>query len=350
MVISHKPPYNRIVLALTEMEIATKYQEIVVRDNEIRLPLNAGSIIYRVNGKIHRDYNPAIVDGKDYYWFLNGKLHNPNGIAMYRERKFKYLDNPYVEGTTVACVESRWFVDGQLHRNNDMPAIEKPTKCVWYKHGKKHRSTGAPAVIGKNNGRMEWWIEGLRHREYGPAVVDIYGSMTWYYYGLRHNVGAPAVIDKNGNCEWYQFGKLHRDDGPASIDKFDEFTIETWYKEGKRHRDGGVAEVVRAHGEISILRWYKDDFCHNEHGPAEILFTDYGKVCTWYLNGVRHRVDGPAVTETSSEVRNYQWHHEGKLHRDDGPAIVMTGVEEWWIHGARIDDNGVILTDDYYEM
>jgi len=44
------------------------------------------------------------------------------------------------------------------------------------------------------------------------------------------------VVDKNGNKQWYLNGILHREDGPAM-----EYADGTkyWYRNGKRHREDG---------------------------------------------------------------------------------------------------------------
>jgi len=49
---------------------------------------------------------------------------------------------------------------GQLHRENDLPAIiwEDGTK-VWYKNGKRHRENDLPAVIF-TSGTKSWWVNG----------------------------------------------------------------------------------------------------------------------------------------------------------------------------------------------
>ena len=83
--------------------------------------------------------------------------------------------------------------------------------------------------------------------------------------GLRHREDGPAVIYSNGTQEWYFNGKLHREDGPAVISK----SYDAWYINGKKHR---------------------------ENGPA-VIWTNGDQV--WYLNGERHRTDGPAVIWTN---------------------------------------------------
>jgi hypothetical protein len=75
-------------------------------------------------------------------WRLNGKLHR--------------LDGPAVED--IDGFRS-WWINGILHRDNDLPAVE------WA------------------DGHKEWWINGKLHRESGPAI-DMGGwGKTWWING-----------------------------------------------------------------------------------------------------------------------------------------------------------------------
>ena len=69
--------------------------------------------------------------------------------------------------------------DGELHRDNDLPAIEfaNGTK-VWYLNDKLHRSDG-PA-IERADGTKFWYLNGQLHRTDGPAIERAAGSKEWY--------------------------------------------------------------------------------------------------------------------------------------------------------------------------
>ena len=110
----------------------------------------------------------------------------------------------------------RWYRDGELHRDGDLPAMIKPDGTQrWYKYGKWHRDNDLPAEI---------WAD---------------GTQKWYKYGECHRVGdLPAVIQANGTQYWYRDGKQHRDgDLPAVI--YADGT-QFWYLHGKPHRDGDL--------------------------------------------------------------------------------------------------------------
>jgi len=68
-----------------------------------------------------------------------------------------------------------------------------------------------------SDGTQEWYLNGNRHREDGPAIIWADGTQVWYINDNRHREDGPAVIRADGTQEWYLNGKLHREDGPARI-------------------------------------------------------------------------------------------------------------------------------------
>ena len=61
----------------------------------------------------------------------------------------------------------------------------------------------------------EWFLDGKRHREDGPACEWASGTKEWYLNGKRHREDGPACESANGDKVWWLNGKLHREDGPA---------------------------------------------------------------------------------------------------------------------------------------
>jgi len=53
-------------------------------------------------------------------------------------------------------------------------------------------------------------------QEYQVRVYDN-GTVEWFQNGLYHRDGGPAREFSNGLNEWFQKGLLHREDGPAII-------------------------------------------------------------------------------------------------------------------------------------
>ena len=82
--------------------------------------------------------------------------------------------------------EKRWLLNGVLHRE-DGPAIEfiDGSKC-WYRDGKPHRDCGLPACEWAYSGR-EWWVNGKLHRIDGPAIEDVEeDTFEFYIDGERY--------------------------------------------------------------------------------------------------------------------------------------------------------------------
>jgi hypothetical protein len=92
-----------------------------------------------------------------------------------------------------------WFLNGNRHRE-DGPAIIMPTGRYWMVHGKSHRLDG-PAIMLKD-GTEHWYLNGILHREDGPALIDRLGNRIWYRYGRIHRLDGPASEWSNGNTDW----------------------------------------------------------------------------------------------------------------------------------------------------
>ena len=86
----------------------------------------------------------------------------------------------------------------------------------WFLNGNRHREDGPAFEYA--NGNKEWYLNGKLHREDGPAFEYANGNKCWYLNGKLHREDGPAVELTNGNKEWYLNGKLHRKDGPAIED------------------------------------------------------------------------------------------------------------------------------------
>lgn len=65
------------------------------------------------------------------------------------------------------------------------------------------------------DGGKEWYLNGLLHREDGPAVEYATGTKFWYLNGQRHREDGPACEWADGTKSWWVNGQLHRTDGPA---------------------------------------------------------------------------------------------------------------------------------------
>ena len=52
-------------------------------------------------------------------------------------------------------------------------------------------------------GNKRWYLNGLLHREDGPAVEYLTGTKVWYLNGKYHREDGPAVEYADGNKEWW---------------------------------------------------------------------------------------------------------------------------------------------------
>ena len=76
-------------------------------------------------------------------------------------------------------------------------------------------------IIDKK-GNETWHNEaGELHREDGPAVIRYINSISahepiwmkwWYVNGVRHRDNGPAIERSNGKKVWYRYGNIHRDE------------------------------------------------------------------------------------------------------------------------------------------
>jgi hypothetical protein len=80
-------------------------------------------------------------------------------------------------------------------------------------------------------GIKQWRLDGLVHREDGPAMVWPNRKKQWYLNGELHREEGPAVVCPNGEKHWLLNGKYHREEGPAIV-----WAIGTkeWWLNGKQ--------------------------------------------------------------------------------------------------------------------
>ena len=54
-----------------------------------------------------------------------------------------------------------------------------------------------------NSGTVEWYLNGERHREDGPAVEYSNGNKYWFLNGKRHREDGPAIEYCGGTKHWW---------------------------------------------------------------------------------------------------------------------------------------------------
>ena len=62
-------------------------------------------------------------------------------------------------------------------------------------------------VHNRNISKIDTWtVDGVYHREDGPAIIYPSGTMMWYSHGLLHCETGPAWWWFNGDIEWWLTG------------------------------------------------------------------------------------------------------------------------------------------------
>ena len=89
--------------------------------------------------------------------------------------------------------------------------------------------------------------------------IDADGNKEWFLDGLHHREDGPAMEFANGNKAWYLHGKYHREDGPAF-----EGTSgwRKWYLEDKRVEPEDVVDYNLAKGI----------FCYYDEETQQLIF------------------------------------------------------------------------------
>jgi len=90
-----------------------------------------------------------------------------------------------------------------------------------------------PARTVLPNGTVEWRLDGLLHRDDGPAVIWPDNVQSWYQHGVRHRDDGPAVIWPDGSVEWRRHGKKvdpPSDDGHTLVPA--QESVRTYYPNG----------------------------------------------------------------------------------------------------------------------
>ena len=99
-----------------------------------------------------------------------------SGLKLWKNKKgqlHRNNDEPALTCSHVQC----WCENGEWHRDGDLPALvySNGTK-KWYQHGKLHRVNNKPAAIF-HDGRKQWWKNGVRIKmnyiEGTTTIIDL---------------------------------------------------------------------------------------------------------------------------------------------------------------------------------
>lgn len=89
-------------------------------------------------------------------------------------------------------------------------------------------------------------------KNYHIKKTDVYGNTCYYSKKHQlHRIGGPAFITADGDKEWYLNGKRHREDGPA-IEWEKKCYVEWWFN-GELHREDGPAVETKNGNKLYYL-------------------------------------------------------------------------------------------------
>lgn len=271
----------------------------------------------------------------------------------------EYSAVPTEELSTTAIEDKcRFDSNNKLHSSDDMPAVViingSMTRREWYSHGKLNREDDKPAVVVVNgiSTQREWYSLGeLNRLDDKPAVIQdcIAGYLQkryWFVDGkLCRLDDKPAIVTlwirRRTTSEWYVNGLRHRSIGHAVIGRFCErwldgqihshteyFDANTWetldadleYKEKisaytcTYHPNGTLKDYVCYTRPIAGC--YKSDFW-----IARSRQYDVNGVLRLYIDGDRQysRFSTMARSRTVNQLQHtFRYDAEGKLHTADG--------------------------------
>lgn len=142
-----------------------------------------------------------------------------------------------------------------------------------------------------------------------------------YVNGLRHRENGPAIITDNGSKSWFKNGQRHREDGPA----FECYTgNKLWWLNDIRYSE--------REWKLEIKKLQTT----NKAAVKTGVLTDSAGTERYYLDYLLHREGGPALIYTDGTEC---WYRNGHLHREDGAACnFIGGHKEWWIDGRSFNN------------
>lgn len=66
-------------------------------------------------------------------------------------------------------------------------------------------NTTGPAIVNKQANTETWYLDGVIHRDGGPAIIKPIGSF-WLQNGIYHRSDGPAIELANGQKDYYLDG------------------------------------------------------------------------------------------------------------------------------------------------
>jgi hypothetical protein len=244
--------------------------------------------------------------------------------------------------------EYHYDEEGRLHRDDDLPAIEKASGFrAWFRHGVPWRKDPTLPHEIDQYGTMMWRdADNLLHRDDDlPAYVTKTGQMKWIRHGKywRADPNKPhRIINVICEHQWLEtdvsveHAQLHRDnDLPALIQYNPSGTIklQNWFRRGEPWRpDPALPHGVNAE---STMIWYDaDKKLHRDDDNPAVVYSN--GTMTWFQHGVPGRSD-PTKPHMIDAKLTKKWLDADRLLHSHGdrPAVIFEdGTKRWYLHGV----------------
>jgi hypothetical protein len=174
-------------------------------------PLSIGSKV--VVSHYKETYTYKIIKEIESHIICGSNIPNNDNVVLH-----SFDDQPSCERED--CVQS-WYKDGQLHRDNDKPALIK---------FEGHSDCGY--------GVQQWSQNGQTHREGDQPAMIFSNGDTFYFKNdqIHRDDDKPAIMLSDGTRKWFSHGELHRvDDKPAIIMTIDGQRVYHYYRHGEEY-------------------------------------------------------------------------------------------------------------------
>ena len=132
--------------------------------------------------------------------------------------------------------EWTWLDDEEkLHRTNGPAYEETNGNKFWIQNSKNLDLSSSVEIL---SGGYKWYLNGMLHREDGPAIEWYNDEKEWYQNNRKHRINGPAVIDHYSGNEWWINGQ-----------ELSHESVEMWIEENQI--DLSIPEGQTAF----VLRW-----------------------------------------------------------------------------------------------
>lgn len=271
-------------------------------------------IDYRIKGQRHRSNDlPATInitgDVKEEYWFIDGvsKRIDPKLPAVIKTKLDEQGNDSYV-------TEFWRLKNGLQEVIDDMPSMVNMTEGLfsWMSNHNQHREDDKPAII---------------------RYSRMHDTMSYTYFKENHlnrDNDKPAYVQwfwshadsewKTEVEEWYVNGMKHRENGPAAMRYFSDGTVSTvvCYNENRIHSIDGKPSIVNYSPSGAVLNKSYHNYGEQQSfdgKPAFVTYTESGQPLyqAWYDKGKKHRSDGPSelFTREDGTVTTQSFHKRG---------------------------------------